>query len=251
MASKESSEVPHVIVHGIAVAAIADMIKSVLLPHERIRILSDLVANSRIVLEKILQRRMVLHEFSSIQQRGILANLFGDFAMFIQEAIELRNIPAIAVAVFAAPITIANLGIAVVAIFLAHERVWILPQLVANSRMVSEKILQRRMALHEFSVVRERRILAHLFGNLTMSIEEAVELRQIPAVSVALGISGVGSPSLSAVIAISCVPVSCVPISCVGVCAVGVTIAIGVSAVGIWSAGIAVAYAVVTVVSIF
>ena len=46
-----------------------------------------------------------------------------------------------AVAVFAAPITIANLGIAVVAIFLAHERVWILPQLVANSRIILEKVL--------------------------------------------------------------------------------------------------------------
>ena len=79
---------------------------------------------------------MVLHKFPFIQQRRIFTNLFGYFAMSIQEPIEIRQVLAVGVAIVSGRITITQVRIAVVAIFLAHERVRILPQLVANSRMI-------------------------------------------------------------------------------------------------------------------
>jgi len=59
---------------------------------------------------------MALHKFLSIEQRGILANLLGNFAMSIQEPVEIRKLSALAVgiAIPSIRITISKARIAVV-----------------------------------------------------------------------------------------------------------------------------------------
>lgn len=76
-------------------------------PREVIRIVSDLVANIGVILEISLQRRMLVHELMVVQEGRIAANLFGNFAMAVEEVIKIRDFIAVAVIAIVAVIEIA------------------------------------------------------------------------------------------------------------------------------------------------
>src|ERR1700675_5167780 len=65
-----------------------------------------------------------------------------------------------------------------VAIFLSHEGVRVLFELLADSRVILQKLPQLRMLFDELLVIDQRRILAELLGNFRMAIQEPVHLCQ-------------------------------------------------------------------------
>src|ERR1700693_391735 len=103
-----------VAVHVVATAVLLTVI-TVFLPHESIRIFLNLLANLRMVLQVGIKRRMVLRKFSVIHERRVFAKLFGNFAVTIKELIEARQ--------FATSNVVAPAFVAVITIFLPHERV--------------------------------------------------------------------------------------------------------------------------------
>src|SRR5579863_3754754 len=76
------------------VVAILALIKTILLPHEAVGVLSDFVTNFRMLLQIILQRGMSRQELLVVEERWILAHLLGDFGMAIEEVIHARQLPS-------------------------------------------------------------------------------------------------------------------------------------------------------------
>src|SRR5271170_2400387 len=79
---------------AIAVAIVLTPIVARFLTHERVRIRFDLFAYRRMILQISLQGRMAVHKIIVIYQRGILADVAGDFGMAVQELIEVRELLA-------------------------------------------------------------------------------------------------------------------------------------------------------------
>src|SRR5580692_1562161 len=154
-----------------AIAIVLAVIVAIFLPHEGVRIFLYLLANCRMLLQIGLKLRMVSDVFLVIHEGRIFAKLLGSFAVTIQELIEAREVLAIDIA-------IAIVLAAIVAIFLPHEGVRILPDLVTNLRMVLQIGLERRMPLHKVVVVYERRILANISGEFGMAVQKLIEARQ-------------------------------------------------------------------------
>src|SRR5882724_7016170 len=61
------------------------------------------------------------------------------------------------------------------ALFLPHEGAGIFGELLANSRMLLQKFLQRGMVLSEFVVLHKRRIFTQLLGNFGVPVEKLIE----------------------------------------------------------------------------
>src|SRR5580704_14784374 len=136
---------------------------------------------------------MALHEFPIIQQGRILANLFGDFAMFIQEPVEFRTVPvvgitisSVGIAISSASISVACVMIAVVEILQSHERIRPLADLLFNTGMVLQIPVQLGMALQELRVIDQGRRPTKLLGIFAMTIQELIESRQVPACDVVI-----------------------------------------------------------------
>ena len=66
--AKKSTEVRHLIVHRISIAAVFRTVEARFLMHECIRVSPQVVANPRIVLKKSLKRRVVVDELAVICQ---------------------------------------------------------------------------------------------------------------------------------------------------------------------------------------
>src|SRR5260370_35203457 len=62
-------------------------------PHEGARVLLELLADFGMLLQILLQRRMVLDPRCVIDQRRILTELLGDFRMAVQEPVHARQLP--------------------------------------------------------------------------------------------------------------------------------------------------------------
>src|ERR1700724_4716502 len=62
---------------------------AIFLSHEGVRVLSELFADSGVILQKLPQLRMFFHELLVIDQRRILAESLGNFRMAIQEPVHL------------------------------------------------------------------------------------------------------------------------------------------------------------------
>jgi len=60
--------------------------------------------------------------------------------------------------------------------------------------MLPQIRLQRGMVMHEFLVIHQRRILAKLLCDLTVSVQELIEVRQFLAVDVAITVAIVLTP---------------------------------------------------------
>src|SRR5258708_2752370 len=67
---------------------------AIFLPHKGSRVLLELFADSRMVLQKLLQFRMLFDEVLVIDQRRILAELLGNFRMAVQELVHFCHLSA-------------------------------------------------------------------------------------------------------------------------------------------------------------
>jgi hypothetical protein len=175
---------------AVAIAHVRIAVESIFLVHEGARILPYLIANTRVVAEIILQCRMVAHKFRIVQQGRVLAHLFGDFAVSIEEAVEIRHVPLVAIP---AGVTIAHVGVAVEGIFLVHEGPWILTYLVANTGVIPVVSFQSRMVPQEIPIVEQGRIFANLFGNFAVFIQELIETRHVSAIAASVEVSALAS----------------------------------------------------------
>src|SRR5260370_37591987 len=98
--------------------------------------------------------------------------------MAVGETIEARQFPNCGVIV---PPVLEPLVLAPVeALFLAHETVWVLGYLLANSRMLLQILLQCGVFRNEFLVLHQRGVSAQLFGDFTVAVHEAIETCQLP-----------------------------------------------------------------------
>ena len=71
--------------------------------------------------------------------------------------------------------------------FLGHEGIRVLPDLVANGRMLLQVFLQVRMALQELVVEHQVRLFAKLLSGFAVTIEEAIETGDVSAVAFGRG----------------------------------------------------------------
>src|ERR1700681_2390666 len=101
MLAEEFSEAGHLPLVVITITAAFAAAKAILVLHERVGVLSYLLANFRLLLEKCLQRRMVCDKFPVVHQGRILAKLLGNLAVAVHELIELLHFPARGVAITA------------------------------------------------------------------------------------------------------------------------------------------------------
>jgi len=131
------------VVIGVRVAAVTILVQAVFgaivasfLLHEAVRVLFDCLTNLWMVLQISLQSRMVLYELPIIHERRIFPELLGNFPMAIEEVIEICQFRAVGV-------TVAIVFAAVQAIFLLHEGIRVLSQLLTNCGMVLQIGLQR------------------------------------------------------------------------------------------------------------
>jgi len=172
-----SVAIPVVVCTGIAITVIVIVpsISVVIGTGESVRILSHSVPKFRMILQVGLELGMTLHVVLIVDQLRILAKLLGNFAMAIEELIEVNAL-----------FVHALIFMAIITGFLVHESVWIFFQLLANSRMLLHEGLERWMAFYEFIVVHERGVLSNLFGNLAVRIKELIELSKFLASDVAI-----------------------------------------------------------------
>ncbi|MFZ0270869.1 MAG: hypothetical protein WB524_25515 [Acidobacteriaceae bacterium] len=176
---------------AITVAHVRIPVEGIFLPHEGVRVLPYLVANSRVVLEISFENRMILHKLSIVQQGRIFANLFGNFTMVIQEPIKtrhvsaiviaIRHVSAVGIAIGSTGITIAQVRVAGVEIFQSHERVGALADLLFHTRVFLEIRTELRMAFEELRIVDQGRRFAKLVRDFAMTIEKLIKSRQVPA----------------------------------------------------------------------
>src|SRR5712671_5661956 len=82
------------VVHArLTLVEILALVEASFLPHEGIRIFSKLLANRRMSLQVLLQRRMLLDKLLVFDQRRIFVKLFRDFRMAVQKPIRTREFP--------------------------------------------------------------------------------------------------------------------------------------------------------------
>src|ERR1035438_4548358 len=92
----------------------------------------------------------------------------------------------------------------VVAVFRMHEGLRVFFYFFANPGMLLQIGLQRRMLLYEFAIVYQRRVLANLFGDLGMTVQEAIETRQFASRGVIISaLRGHGTAILRGGVAVS------------------------------------------------
>src|SRR5579872_980632 len=167
-----AGEVVLVAAHRVVVSCILMTVKAILLPHEGIWVFPYFFANSRVLLQVGLQRRMLLHKVLVVYERGVLAKLLGDFAMVVHELVKLRQF-------FGRCIAVAPVVSTIEAIHFLHGRDGVLRYLLPNSRLILHERLQLRMLLHKVPVVYQCGVLVKLLGNFAMAVQELIELRQL------------------------------------------------------------------------
>src|SRR6516225_1030143 len=175
---------------GVLVAVIA-----VFRAHECIGIFPQFFTDRRVLLHIGLQCRMVLQKLLVVDERWVLTNLIGDFAVAVEELVEAPQLPARDVAV---PVTLvlipvhASAGgvlVAVIAVFRAHECIGIFPQFFTDRGVLLHIGLQCRVVLQKLLVVDERWVLTNLIGDFAVAVEELVEAPQLPARDVAVPVT--------------------------------------------------------------
>src|ERR1700739_479886 len=75
---------------------------------------------------------------------------------------------------------------ALVTVFLLHEGVRILVQLLTHALVILKISLQRGVVLHELLVFRQRRIAAKLLGDFLVFVQELIEAHYLAVVTVAV-----------------------------------------------------------------
>src|SRR4029077_7248099 len=136
----------YVAVSVVLTTGIFAAIKTLFLVHKSVRVFSDFFADSRMLLEELFEGRMVLDKGPVIHQGRISAQLLGDFGMAVEEAIHVDELAS-------SDVTIANIVVAIEALLLAHERIRVLFELLANFRMLLQIVAKRVTVRHKFMVV--------------------------------------------------------------------------------------------------
>src|SRR5258706_160890 len=98
MRAKKASETGALAVH-VTTHAIFATIEASLLVHERLRVFVDFLADVLVSAQVLLKRGMVIQELLVVYQTRILAKLFGDFVVLVQELVEAGKLPASGVVV--------------------------------------------------------------------------------------------------------------------------------------------------------
>src|SRR5436189_228289 len=91
----------------IAIAGDASMLVTIVLtpveplfpPHECVRVLGELFPDSGMLLQVLLQRRMLLDKLIVPDQRRILPQLLLDFRMAVEEFVHVGDLPALGIVV--------------------------------------------------------------------------------------------------------------------------------------------------------
>src|SRR5260370_37109911 len=124
MAAKELAKACH-LPTVVAVALVFPPVEARLRLHEGVRVLAELLAHFRMRLQILLQGWMVLDPLAVVDQRRILAQLFGDLPMAVEEPVHVSQLPASRVTIaISIPVTIGLM--LVVALFLPHESIRVL-----------------------------------------------------------------------------------------------------------------------------
>src|SRR6202041_2919889 len=161
--------------HVSITTLILALVETLLLMHKRVRIFLVLLANSRMVRQELLQSGVALHKLLVVYERWILLPAFRDLRMTVKEMVHVRQLAA-------SHVRITTLILALVeTLLLMHKRVRIFLVLLANSRMISQELLQSGVALHKLLVVYERWILLQSFRDLRMTVKEMVHVHQLTA----------------------------------------------------------------------
>src|SRR6266446_6073331 len=109
------------------IAIILSPVVALLSPHEGARVLPELLADFGMLLQILLQRRMVFDPVSVVDQRRILAQLFRDLPMAVQEPVHARQLPPSRIVIALSP-----LFPPLVALLPQHESVRVLAELLAR-----------------------------------------------------------------------------------------------------------------------
>src|SRR6202045_3673333 len=110
--------------------------------------------------------------------------------MTVKKAIEAGQLAPgsvtipVAVVIVVAPVAVGIVPF--VALFAVHEGIGVFFDLLAHLGMLLKILLQLAVVLDEFRVVDECWILPKLAGNLGMTVEEAIELRQLTPRGIAI-----------------------------------------------------------------
>lgn len=225
---------------------------------EERRISADLFRNFAVIIEEAVKiGRDPIHRIpvvdiailaACIATVGILIPVVAPVGIAIlipsiSVTILIGRISAIGITILSAGVTVTHVRVTVVAVCETHEGVRILPDLVANSRIVAEVSLQSRMALYPFPIVQQGRIFANLFGDFTVLVEESIETRRIPVH---------GLPAVCIAVAILVHRALAVGITILvrGTLTSGITILIRIPAICISAVGIAILAARITIAKV-
>src|SRR5216683_3190010 len=157
-------------IRGLGGLATAKLLRRL---HKHLRILLQPFLNTRVGFQKLLKLGMICLEFLAVGQPGIVGKLLRESRMTAEEFTEVINIPAgrLVIAVVLDPVEV---------LFLPHETVWVLGNLLAYCRMLLHILLQRGMLLDKFLVLYQRWISAQLLGDFRMTVGKTIEARQFP-----------------------------------------------------------------------
>src|SRR5882762_5219575 len=151
---------------------------------------------------------------------------------------------------------------AFVSLFLLHECIRVLRQLLTHALMILEIGLQRRMVVYELRVFRQRRIAAKLFGDFPVFVKKLIEAHglamvgatRVLAMVVVLTVFGAVTHVVAICVAVSGVTIPSVAIAAIVVASAGVisvvvppsVVAICVAVSGVTIPSVAIAAIVVT-----
>src|SRR6266851_744426 len=115
---------------------------------------------------------------------------------------------------------------AFVSLFLLHECIGVLIQLLTHALMILEIGLQRRMVVYELLVFRQRRIATELLGDFLVFVQELIKAGNLAVIAVTSILAGVVIRAVAvvtvAVVAVVGVTISSVAIAAIVVASAGV-----------------------------
>ncbi len=174
MLVEETIEAGELVARNVDIAIFAP-VEALFLTHKSVRILAELFADFRMLLQVLLQVGTVLEELFVVDQRWIFTKLSGEGRiMLIEELIHAGELTTGDVVLIAAAIFAA-----VKAPLLTHEGVGILAEFFTDFRMLLQVLLQVSVVLDELLIVDQRGILAELLRELGVAVQETVEIRKL------------------------------------------------------------------------
>src|SRR5215470_15587213 len=143
--------------------------------HERIRIFPQFFTDRGVLLHIGLQCRVVLQKLLVVDERWVLTNLLGDFAVAVEELVEARQLPPrdVAVTLVTIAVRVSAVGalVTLIPVLRAHERIRIFPQFFTDRGVLLHIGLQCRVVLQKLLVVDERWVLTNLLGDFAVAVE--------------------------------------------------------------------------------